>query len=625
MNKINVRLTFDGPFNVGSGALGGALADKPLTRDARGLPMIPASSLKGRLRHEIERMLPILYPDERTPCASPQAETMCQGDQEPCLVCQLFGSPWYPGKLVFSDLTLVEPKFLVEGEPPAGDLRYGVGLSRHRRVAEDQLLYTTEVFLPGVPVTLEGAITGDWDKDELALLQSGLKSLFAVGGGKTQGLGWFEMSIEVCQDVHSDTVFVDQTGLQSTFLEVVVQLDSSLLLGTESNEAYYKRTRTYIPGSTLRGALAQLMLSGIDPTRIPPDSDFAHLFNATSVLVFENLYPTTSGRKELSFPPPLTARSCKYHPGFSQPAIRGEERHGVGDILIRQAVFERMLDDGVECPVLYCPRCPVCGGRVDEFERFVVMVTANQFDSIDVPVRRTSRTAINRQRAVAADGLLYTLEVVEPLDEARRPITFRGRVQGTPQQLEILSRWLPQVSSIGGGKSRGLGRLKVTLKAPEELPNPLPSLEERLTAFNERVHQEWGFYERVAGARPLPDGEYWFCLDLLSPAILIWRGVPVTAPPPEMLGFENCVNLLRAFAGYGIAGGWHAGARLPRRKQMTVEMGSVFLYRSKGLSIADLVNNLANLGHLGLGQERERGLGHVVACLPFHYRPEVEL
>src|SRR5512143_3974677 len=117
--RMDVRLTFDGPFNVGSGAIGGSLADKPLTRDTRGLPMVPASTFKGRLRHEVERLAPILRPSEPLPCTSPAAETMCQGDVEPCLVCRLFGSPWHPGKLIFSDLTLTEPQFLTtEDSPP---------------------------------------------------------------------------------------------------------------------------------------------------------------------------------------------------------------------------------------------------------------------------------------------------------------------------------------------------------------------------------------------------------------------------------------------------------------------------------------------------------------------------
>jgi CRISPR/Cas system CSM-associated protein Csm3 (group 7 of RAMP superfamily) len=466
--RIEISLTFDGPFNVGAGALGGSLADKPLTRDARGLPMIPASAFKGRLRHEIERLVPVLRPNERPPCGSPVAERMCQGNEEPCPVCRLFGSPWHPGRLAFSDLTLTEPEFLVTDDPPPGDLRYGVGLSRQRRVAEGQLLYTVEVFLPGMPITLSGTISGELEEKDLALLRAGLDSLFSVGGGKTQGMGWFELSMNVYDEPEPSPAPLAPLNTDAARLEVIVQLTSPLLLGTEANEAYYKPTRTYIPGSVLRGSLAQEMMAACQhgPEEPHDGCDFGRIFCAETTPVFKHLYPTTAGAREFSFPAPLTARSCKYHPGFAAARNKDDQGHGVGDILIRQMVFEHMLEQGLALPALYQPRCPECPADVDSFDEFVVMIRADRFDSISVPVRRTSRTAINRQRAVAADGQLYTLEMVEPLDRHRRPTVFRGRVRGSPAQLEILNHWLPQVSSIGGSRSRGLGHVSVQAVEP---------------------------------------------------------------------------------------------------------------------------------------------------------------
>ncbi len=625
--RIDVHLTFDGPFNVGSGAIGGSLADKPLIRDARGLPMVPASAFKGRLRHEVERLAPILCPDDPPPCGSPRAETMCQGDAPPCPVCRLFGSPWHPGRLTFSDFTLVEPAFLLIGEPPPGHLRYGVGLSRQRRVAEDQLLYTVEVFLPGTPITLSGTIQGDLENEDLVLLKAALENLLAVGGGKTKGLGWFEMAFHIHREPEPAPPAPLSVGDQDEVLEVIVQLDSPLLLGPDADEAFYKTTRSFIPGSVLRGSLARQMTAACehDPQAPHEGCDFGRLFDDGPAPIFEHLYPTTSHAWEFPFPAPLTARSCKYHPGFVHPRAEEEGGHGVGDILIPQAVFEAMLDRGLPLPALYRPRCPRCGAEVVPFDAFLLMIEADRFDSIAVPIRRTSHTAINRQRAVAADGLLYTLETIEPLDHQRRPTTFRGRVRASPAQIAILAHWLPRLSALGRGQTRGLGHVHVQVKRPEETPNPLPLLETRLRDFNTAFCQEWAFYERVVGAEPLPDDLLFFSLDLLSPAALTWHGVPVTAPPPAMLGFEGGVHLQRAFARYQMVGGWHLGAGLPRRTRPVVVQGSVFLYRCQGLSLEALAAHLAPLETQGLGEDRGRGFGRLLICSPFHYKPEVTL
>lgn len=635
--RVELALTFDGPFNVGAGALGGSLADKPLTRDARGLPMIPASAFKGRLRHEVERLSPILRPDAPKPCGSPVAESMCQGDDEPCPVCRLFGSSWHIGRLTFSDLLLVEPDLgtLKLSEIPPSDLRYGVGLSRHRRVAEDQLLYTTEVFLPGTPLTLKGVITGDLDDQELDLLRAGLDSLFTAGGGKTKGIGWYDLAVTITHEPDvSSSVSTDKT--QDEWLDVIVRLESAVLLGTDANEAYYNMTRTYIPGSVLRGSLAKQMATQCqhEAHEAHANCDFGRLFGSETMAIFEHLYPTTAGGRELSFPAPLTARSCKYHPGFARGRDKDEQGHGVGDILIRQVVFEEMLRAELPLPALYQPRCPQCQSDVDFYDEFLVMARADLFDSVPVSVRRTSRTAINRQRAVAADGQLYTLEVVEPMDDKRRPTTFRGRVRASPGQIEVLARWLPELAGIGQKQTSGLGQIKVEIKRPGELSDPLPALVDRIRAFNAKLKEEWGFYERVLAAGfpsltvkapTLPNEVLFFSVDLLSPASLSWHSLPITSPPPEALGLGHGVHLQRAFADYQMIGGWHQGAKLPRRTQLAAAMGSVFLYRSEGYSLDELVKQLKTVEADGLGADRGRGLGRVAICLPFHYQPEVNL
>lgn len=206
--RLELRVEFDTPFNVDSGAMGGSVAHKPLVRDFQGWPMIPASSLKGRLRHECERLAKALAEEWPYDCQPPEPDKMCQGQwpDEFCPICRLFGSPWHISPLLFSDL-----KLLGQGaRPPRSGLRYGVALSRHRRVAEEKFLYSTEIF---APVPLAGTIEGNVSEEGLALVLAGLDSLFALGGGKSGGLGWCRLetrAYRINEDLSEEEISLDE-------------------------------------------------------------------------------------------------------------------------------------------------------------------------------------------------------------------------------------------------------------------------------------------------------------------------------------------------------------------------------------------------------------------------------
>ncbi len=396
-------------------------------------------------------------------------------------------------------------------------------------------------------------------------------------------------------------------------LEIEISLRSPLMIGTDGESTLYNQTRDYIPGAAMRGALAGTMLSA------EARGDFEALFGEQATgPIFDNLYPSRSGSQ--TYPLPLSARTCKYHPGFKS---REGEHHGIGDILIRQAVFEAMLDNRVILPCLYEPRCPKCHSEVKPLSGYYEVVTG-QYERTTAPVRRISRTAIERRRCVAADRLLYTLETVEPGTQGQPPLLFRGTVLCSAAQRAILGHWLSQVKEIGGGRSRGLGNVEVRILSEPE--DSLPGLRERLERFDAAARTEWRFYRRVAGVSPLAEDVRFFSVDLLAPAFLPHHGLPATRPALTDLGIPpESVQLWRAISQQSVMGGWHMGGRLPRRTALTAAMGSVFMYRTEGPSLDDLAAGLQKLENEGLGEERDRGFGQVLISSPIHYQAEVTL
>jgi CRISPR/Cas system CSM-associated protein Csm3 (group 7 of RAMP superfamily) len=196
--RLHLHAAFATPVNIG-GYAAPTMVDRPFRRDKDGWPFIPASSLKGRLRHECQRLARAL--GERV-CGGPLPQQMCPfafretHETTYCPVCRIFGSPWVEGRLYPADLLLQRPEELADRETaPASGVRYHVSLSRRREVAEDARLFSTEVFLPGVPLTFSAVWEADLTWTELALLEAAFGAITALGREKTAGLGWCAFNV----------------------------------------------------------------------------------------------------------------------------------------------------------------------------------------------------------------------------------------------------------------------------------------------------------------------------------------------------------------------------------------------------------------------------------------------
>lgn len=242
----NIPLTaiIDTALCVGAGGSSGSQADKPILKTANGRLVIPASQLKGRLRHECEKLTKALgWPT----CESPVAQTMCpqragfnakdqdSNDYEErfhrdhdykvpgdhryhCLICQMFGNPTLPSKIQLSDLICTEPS---ENIPNV--LRPGVTINRRRRTAEEKKLYFLETSPANAQLSFSGNIILEPGLRDYAkvLLIAGFKHIHALGGGKSTGLGWLHWESSLF--AHS----IEQIALDSLQKPVTSEVSSS--------------------------------------------------------------------------------------------------------------------------------------------------------------------------------------------------------------------------------------------------------------------------------------------------------------------------------------------------------------------------------------------------------------
>jgi len=389
----------------------------------------------------------------------------------------------------------------------------------------------------------------------------------------------------------------------------VIEVKSALHVGRAPlGMGEYLLTQRHIPGSVLRGVLAEVLIHryGLRPG---PGSEFNRLFEGPEAVRFEPAYPATA--LGWGYPFPLTARRCKTHGGFprldTDPAER-ERYHGAFDILVNRIVFEEQLAAG-PVPFIEKPLCPHCWGGVEPAQGVYTWDADENLPGVasDVRLMRHTHTAINRARGVAEDGMLYTVETMEP------GTLLRGCVWVEAGQVERVREALSEIKRLGRGVSRGRGRVTIEPLPQESDGDTLA----RLRALNQLIEEERAMYARLTGWTASPADGIYFTLDLLSPAIFE-DGATATLEPGE-LGLPFEADLVRRFVAPETVGGWWRAAGLPHPTALAAKAGSVYLYRAPpDVDMEDLSRALDALRARGIGHRRERGYGAVLPCAPFH-------
>ena len=592
-----ITATIDTALCIGDSGASEVGADKSTIKTSDGKLYIPASTLKGIWRHACEAIAPSM--GDHSVCNSPRAEKMCLDNH--CIICQIFGSPTLESRIVISDLKLDNDLGIDSTE-----IRSGVTINRNRRVAEDHRLYFTETSLPNAEFEFSGdiIIDGKITDEQIKLLSAGLNYIHAIGSGKTRGLGWLKIKREETTLPTQEVQLIETDSEAFTELSIMVTLESPIITGGRKPAGQAVEAVQYIRGGLIRGAVAKAWLADLENSE--PDNDFKQLFINDHAGIFRNCTP---GGKVL----PATAAGCKDFPGFL--AKNDPEKHGVFDTLCEKIVSEK-------AGWIYQPNCPNpdCGGRVESQGGFYEDV-AGSYEKRHLNTRLLTRVAINRQRKVAADELLYHLTAVDPLSIEGKEVCLQGTAQ-VPSNLtnKVADTLQKKVKQLGGGSSRGLG--KVNLEVKKHISSD--TLAQRIGDFNNALRAVWETYSKLPNVKIGAFEGTYFSVNLQSDAILTaedgWqRSMAITTPMlQEMTGCEIEVTLVRSFASYGYVGGWNAAWGLPKETDLVTQMGSVFVFHTP--DIDSWMSALQTLEDIGIGNRREEGFGQITICDLFHLR-----
>jgi CRISPR-associated protein Csx10 len=354
----------------------------------------------------------------------------------------------------------------------------------------------------------------------------------------------------------------------------------------------------HIPGTTVRGALAQAFLR---LGRSADEPAFSTLFLDES----SARWPTLRAGRYLA---PATATSCKRHPGF--------DAHGVFDVLVAQLLGE---DD---------PTCPACG---EDLKRYggVFEVEGGQPNDARVDRELTMHVGIDRATGTASPGVLFGLEGMA----ARRRDRSRVRLSGAVELSEPAQVALDELlGHLGGivyvGKARTRGRGRVELKVGGGVVPPDGAALDTFSA---------DFKGLLGSSVDTSDHEY-FTIGLPQGAVLLdpllrfsndlaaavdW--LPPLPTGPDSPWAKDGIEVVTARTTLTTLRGWSAVHGLPRVDDLAIAPGSVYVYRADSARWGGVKKMLLGLASTGVGVRRSEGLGQVALCDRFHldraYRP----
>ncbi len=592
-------------------------ADRATARDLEGRPVIPASALRGALRIELERLLRGLDGDA-VACSANLPARGAGAAPCRCPVCRLFGSEGAAtGTLRLEDAVLAG-----DGEPPQEELRPGVGVGRRTRTVVAKHLTFAETsgalnagggdagfraaarLVPRGPQDDAESLAADWRH-----LAAACAALNGLGGGKARGLGWVQCALDP-PDLPPPEVVVEPPRTAAPLAgsggnaRVRFEALAPLHLGQGRQLAFFQPSLEHAAGSTVRGALAFALLE--QGLAQPGDAGFADLFGPEAAVSF-------GAARMTGDVPSATRRRCRAagHPGH------------VFDDLVGELVRRSAAAAGVALAVSQAGSClvPGCDARK--------LVPEPRRDGAAKPVVRVrTRTALNRSTGTSMDRKLYSIAALEPrladaagepLDE---PLVLETELHGVTAEAFVLLASLDRREAwLGGKRSRGMGRCRVTVQVGQEQDRS--AARERIDTLAAALEAAWAVLRQVSPGRL---GETFLPADRAPLAIVLTEP---WAPEPSGAGLlagplaEHGIEPLDAFLAtseegrfganeaswYGAPEGVLRGEAPPVR---AAAAGSVYVYSVRRADLETRLGDWMDLGWAGSGRNRDIGWGRFV-------------
>ena len=310
--------------------------------------------------------------------------------------------------------------------------RHHVSLVRATRQAAPRRLFQNRVTAAGHDLVFRGdlTLTEDLTEKEEGLLEGARILTDQIGGGRGRGLGlvevtWIRQPAEEVPPSEAERKIAELPPEQVSTVVLVLRAEEPLRLGIVKDRTNVESSKDHLDGSAVRGAVAAAL------DRIAPKDALEMVLGAPVPAAFGNGHPAHIS----AIPAPLTLREPKKGgpPGDDAARLCA---HAVGG-----RPFERAHDTR-PTKGSYAPNC-------------------TGWTQVKVEKRMVTRTARNLVDGRAAEGRLFSLEILEPklVESLWNDDKLRFFVPVTGRAEQLL--WIVKAAStgllLGGARSRGLG------------------------------------------------------------------------------------------------------------------------------------------------------------------------
>jgi CRISPR-associated Csx10 family RAMP protein len=368
------------------------------------------------------------------------------------------------------------------------------------------------------------------------------------------------------------------------------------------------RTQRYIPGSALRGALAEVQ------RLLHPEmtAEFTSFFLQGRVS-YGNLMPANFeydsellNQHSPVAPLPATARTCKRCGGFRAQSQGKDERHGVCDSLIPWLLFalSGRKNASALAPIEAC-RQDRCGAELTGIRGFYRRgALPGGIGCSEETTGLITRIGINRMTGATQEGVLFSREVLP------KGTVFWGRCLVDE---DLVDQWLPVVQEasasetlrIGSARTSGLGKISISGERAEKTLTAA-AIREGAEGFNSLLSRE---ADRCGIKLEQP---YYLPLTLLSDVIagdeLLRCLTSLTGGYWRREHGLAGARLVYQCAGHRRLSGWDGLSRLPKPDIYSIVMGSVFVY---GFDDEPDYEQLLAVQQSGLGERLDEGFGRI--------------